>query len=157
MRWFFDTEFDEDGSTIDLISIALVSEQGTMYQACLSEGWCPAHCSEWVKENVLPHLPPANTWKSRRQVSEEIRDLVGEAPELWAYHASYDWVALCQLYGRMVDIPPTWPKFCRDLVQLMKDRGISKKDLPAQDAGGKHDALADARWVRDAWLSISTM
>jgi len=157
VRWFFDTEFDDDGRTIDLISIALVSEQGVAYQACLSDGWSPTHCSEWVKENVLPHLPPAGERKSRRQVAEEIRDLVGEAPEFWAYHADYDWVALCQLYGRMVDIPSTWPKFCRDLVQLMKDRGVAKAALPAQDAVSRHGALADARWVREAWLSIPAL
>ena len=26
LRWFFDTEFDEDGRTIDLISVGLVSD-----------------------------------------------------------------------------------------------------------------------------------
>jgi hypothetical protein len=154
VRWFFDTEFDDDGRTIDLISIALVSETGVPYQACMLDGWSPIHCSEWVKENVLPHLPPVSERKLRSQVAEEICELVGEVPELWAYYADYDWVALCQLYGRMVEIPATWPKFCRDLAQLMKDRGISKGSLPRQNASMKHDALVDARWVRDAWLSI---
>ena len=38
------------------------------------------------------------------------------------YYADYDWVALCQLYGRMLDLPGRWPMFCRDLKQLSCDK-----------------------------------
>jgi hypothetical protein len=71
-------------------------------------------------------------------------------PEVWGYFADYDWVALCQLYGRMVDLPKGFPFWCRDLKQLMNERGIEKADLPPEDPTTEHDALADARWIRAA-------
>ena len=69
-------------------------------------------------------------------------------PEFWAYYADYDWVALCQLYGTMVDLPEGWPKFCRDLKQLSVDVG-SPQHPP--DSTDEHNALADARWNRDLY------
>jgi hypothetical protein len=156
MRWFLDTEFDDNGHTIDLISIALVNEDGLSYSACLADGWSDDRCGDWVKANVLPKLPLPNMRRSRKLVAQDIAYLVGSfpAPEFWAYHADYDWVALCQLYGRMVDLPFGWPKFCFDLVQLMRDRGVAKGDLPKQDETTKHDPLADAEWVRSTWLYL---
>jgi hypothetical protein len=50
-----DTEFIEDGSTIDLISIGIVCEDGREYYAQSVE-FDHRKASEWVKENVLVHL-----------------------------------------------------------------------------------------------------
>ncbi len=155
-KWFYDTEFSENGYTIDLISIALVSDDGREYYAVSNE-FDEDSCSDWVKQNVLPHLPPCTTWKSRYQIAAEIRMLLthnNDKPELWAYFADYDHVALCQLYGRMIDLPPGFPMFTMDLKQLMVMNGIQKDQLPKQD-GAAHDALADARWVRDAFMAIN--
>lgn len=146
-RWFYDTEFHEDGRTIDLISIALVSDTGGEYYAVSSE-FNEAACNDWVKANVLPHLPPRETWKPRAVIAAEIRDLLlrgGDKPELWAYFGDYDHVALCQLYGRMVDLPKGFPFYTLDLKQMMRAHGVSKEQLPVQ-SGTEHDALADARW-----------
>lgn len=156
-RWFYDTEFNEDGRTIDLISIALVAENGHFYYAVSSE-FDEARCNPWVKEHVLPHLPPRGTdfWKSRAEIAADIRAILledGEKPELWAYFGDYDHVALCQLYGRMVDLPKGLPFLTLDLKQRMIERGIKKEDLPPQ-RGAEHDALADARWVREAFLAM---
>jgi hypothetical protein len=41
-RWFMDAEFAENGSTIKLISIALVSSSGDEYYRELSDGWTTA-------------------------------------------------------------------------------------------------------------------
>lgn len=154
MRWFFDCEFDEDGRTIDLISIAMVSEIGQTYSACLADGWSEDHCSAWVKTNVLPRLPPPNERKTREQVARDIIHIVGGKPEFWAYCSAYDWVALCQLYGPLVERPAGWPSICCDLKQLLRDWEIPKSCLLMQPEDSKHDALADALWVRDAWLSV---
>lgn len=157
-RWFLDTEFHEDGKTIDLISLAVISEGGEEHQWVSSE-FDEARCSEWVKSNVLPHLPARSFWVPRKQIADELRALFldgGNKPEVWAYFADYDWVALCQLYGRMIDLPEGFPFWCRDLKQLMVDRGIEKSQLPPQD-DAEHDALGDARWVRRAWLQIAAI
>ena len=158
MRWFLDTEFHEDGRIIDLISIALGNEAGGSYYA-VSYEFDAEKCSDWVKENVLPKLPPRGWphWKSRAQIADEIRTMLlppsGDKPEVWAYFADYDWVVLCQLYGRMIDLPKGFPFWCRDLKQLMADRGFEKRHLPEQ-SGNEHDALADAHWVRDAYVAM---
>jgi hypothetical protein len=157
-RWFYDTEFNEDGTTIDLISIALVSEFGQEYYAVSSE-FDEARCNDWVKANVLPHLPPdeSHLWKTRPEIAEDVRALLlrdGDEPELWAYFGDYDHVALCQLYGRMVDLPKGFPFLTLDLKQEMKRLGVPKERLPKQ-VGAEHDALADARWNREAWRALT--
>lgn len=157
-RIFLDTEFDEDGRTIELISIALVHEDGREYHAVSTE-FDPGHCNEWVTQNVLPHLPTDPTlWKTRKVIADDIRVFVlgdgsGGKPSFWAYFADYDWVALCQLFGRMIDLPKGFPMYCNDLKQRMATLGLNREDMPAQ-AGVYHSALEDARWVREAslWL-----
>lgn len=147
MKIWFDTEFIEDGKTIDLISIGMVAEDGREYYAEVAE--CDhSRADSWVQENVLAHL--TGETKTRAQIAQDIIEFVGDEPELWAYYADYDWVALCQLYGRMIDLPDGWPMYCRDLKQEA-DR-IGRKP-PKQD-GIEHHALADARWTKTAWEAI---
>jgi hypothetical protein len=35
----------------------------------------------------------------------------------YAYYADYDWVAFCWLFGKMIDLPDGFPKYCKDLKQ----------------------------------------
>ena len=161
MRWFIDTEFHEDGRIIDLISIALVSEAGTPYYA-ISSDFDPNICSDWVKQNVLPSLESGREfWKPRTQIAEDIRELTlygsPNGPEFWGYFCDYDWVVLCQLYGRMIDLPRGFPMFCLDLKQKMHELGISKSDLPQQDVLTLHNALDDAHWIRSAWIRVGEL
>jgi hypothetical protein len=145
MRYFVDTEFIEDGKTIDLISIGIAADDGRTYYAESTE--CDlSRASQWVKENVIPHL--TGETKSRSTIAAEIREFLGEKPEIWGYYCDYDWVALCQLYGTMMDLPAGWPKYCRDLKQWCDMLGNPK--LPGQTST-EHNALADARWNKEAW------
>lgn len=66
MRYYYDTEFLEDGSTIALISIGIVNEDGEAYYAVnaeVSESLNPDDLgkriakSDWLMKNVAPHLP----------------------------------------------------------------------------------------------------
>ncbi len=155
-RFFFDTEFNEDGRTIDLISIGVVAEDGREFYAISTE-FDPVRCNPWVRENVLPLLPPRDDpkWMTRREIADGLLVLVGsDKPEWWAYYADYDWVALCQLYGPMIALPNGWPMFCRDLKQWAVDLGNPK--LPKQK-GREHDALADAQWNREVYRLLSTI
>ncbi|WP_425991294.1 3'-5' exoribonuclease domain-containing protein [Afipia sp. DC4300-2b1] len=151
MKFWFDTEFLEDGKTIELISIGVVAEDGRTYYAETPDAYSLCAESAWLKANVLSHLTgmsqPSIT-RPRVQIAREIIEFVGEKPEFWAYYCSYDWVALCQLYGRMIDLPKGWPMFCRDVKQLCVDLGNPK--LPEQE-GQEHNALADALWTKQAW------
>lgn len=150
MRIFFDTEFIEDGKTIDLISIGMVREDGRRFYAENSE--CAlGRVDEWVKENVIPHLVGEKAWMTRAEMREAIVVFAGEKPEFWAYYADYDWVVFCQLFGRMIDLPEGWPKYCRDLKQLRDEHGNPR--VPGQ-VSGEHNALQDALWVKDTWEFI---
>ena len=52
MKYFLDTEFIEDGKTIDLISIGIVAEDGREYYAINSECDFPK-ANDWIKEKGL--------------------------------------------------------------------------------------------------------
>ena len=148
MRIWFDTEFIEDGRTIDLMSIGMVREDGEIYYAELEE--CDlSRASAWVKQNVIPNLCGGVNIRPRAVVAKELVEFAGEKPEFWAYYADYDWVALCQLFGTMMDLPKGWPMYCRDLKQLADMAG--NPTLPKQGAA-EHFALNDACWTRRAWL-----
>lgn len=151
-RVWFDTEFIEDGKTIDLLSIGLVRSDGETYYAEFAEA-DRTKADNWVKVNVIPHLKGPT--KSRIQIRDDIIRFVGESPEFWAYYADYDWVALCQIFGRMIDLPKGWPMFCRDVQQLRTHLGIL--DLPEQE-GVEHNALEDAKWTKHAheYLELCT-
>lgn len=152
-RWFLDTEFNEDGKTIELISLALVPENGEGFEWVSSE-FDESKCNDWVKANVLPHL---GSYRAPRDtIAHEVKQVLlagGHKPEIWGYFCDYDWVVLCWLYGRMVDLPKGFPFYCLDLKQEMHRLGIKKEELPEQ-TGVEHNALADARWIRDAWLTL---
>ncbi|GAA3818965.1 MULTISPECIES: polyadenylate-specific 3'-exoribonuclease AS [Amycolatopsis] len=155
MRFFYDTEFIEDGVTIDLVSIGVVDERGREFYA-VSTDFDPAKAGPWVRENVLPKLPsPADkAWRSRAQIRADLLEFFGRPPggiELWAWYAAYDHVALAQLWGTMPELPRQLPRFTRDLRQRWEDVGKPKLPLPPQNA---HDALADARFNLERWRII---
>lgn len=148
MKVWLDTEFIEDGKTIDLISIGLVREDGEVLYVENSE--CDlSRADAWVRENVITKLTGPRA--TRAEIAVMVRDFVGPSPEFWAYYADYDWVVLCQLYGRMIDLPKGWPMYCRDLKQEADRRSTR---LPQQTDGADHNALADAKWTRDSWHAL---
>lgn len=165
MRFYLDTEFQDTGKSIELISIALVSERGDEFYAVSSE-FNTDDADDWVKKNVLTKLPPFDmldgppgetTWDSRVNIAESLRAFVSNltnTPEFWAYFADYDWVVLCQLFGGMLKLPKGWPQLCLDLKQEMMRLGVSKKQLPPQSESHVHDALSDARWVCASHLAV---
>jgi hypothetical protein len=169
MRYWLDTEFIEDGKTIDLLSIGIVCEDGReFYRQFLDADWTKAN--DWVKENVLPQLAPTAEfgteewndqgfpWGSHGSVAYELRQFCNPEkygkPEFWGYYADYDWVALCQLFGTMIDLPKGWPMYCRDIKQWCDELGNPK--LPEQGKG-EHHALADAKWNLKAWVFLEEM
>jgi hypothetical protein len=161
MIYDLDTEFIEDGKTIDLISLALVAADGRkLYIEFTDVDWSKA--DDWVNKNVKPHLwsqrenkAEGNAWvrdggiggfMNREEAAREVRAFLDPErygkPEIWGYFADYDWCAFCQLFGKMVDLPEGYPMFCRDIQQLCMDKG--NLALPIPD--GEHHALDDAMW-----------
>jgi hypothetical protein len=147
VRYFYDTEFIEDGRTIDLISIGVVAEDGREYYAVSTE-FDPERAGTWVRTHVLPKLPPpaSQLWRSRSRIRADLEKFFGvdgpEPIELWAWVAAYDHVALCQLWGPMTGLPKAIPRFTRELRQLWEDHGCPRMPPRPRDV---HDALVDAR------------
>jgi hypothetical protein len=150
VRVFYDLEFGDTRDVISLVSVGAVAEDGREYYGVSSE-FDPLAVHPWVRDTVLPQLPPASTWKPRAQLRDELADFLGPDPVLWAWYGAYDHVALCQLWGGMTDLPRQVPRFTLDVRQLWEHLG--RPPLPRQEAG-LHDALADARHVKVRWEAL---
>jgi hypothetical protein len=156
VRYFYDCEFIEDGRTIELVSIGMVSEDGREFYAVSTE-FDPARAIPWVRDNVLDKLPsPADpAWRSRERIRTELLEFLlapGEPIELWAWMAGYDHVVLCQLWGDMRALPRALPRFTHELRQLWET--VGSPTLPAAPPD-QHDALADARHNLARWHALS--
>lgn len=161
VRYFYDTEFVEDGHTIDLVSIGIVCEDGRELYAVSSEFDVAKLCANpWLVENVWPYLPQHQkscrcrhghldlddpAVRPRAQIARMVRDFLtagaGKA-ELWAWYGAYDHVALAQLFGRMIDLPDGVPMWTNDLRQ--EAQRLGNPTMPEQETK-EHHALADAR------------
>lgn len=83
----------------------------------------------------------------------------------YAYYADYDWVGFCWLFGKMIDLPNGFPKYCIDLKQelerLNETLGYNKDDKGKsyriqEHSGypilvGEHNALNDAKWNKQLY------
>jgi len=150
MKYFFDTEFFDRGTTIDLISIAMVSEDNReLYFINTSIDVEELRQDKWLNDNVVSKFEydNPNIWLTPDEIRSEIIEFVNCGnPEFWADYASYDWVVLCQLFGRMLDIPKHWPKFCMDIQNFKK---IANPTLKLPDLNNnKHHPLDDAKNVK---------
>lgn len=190
MKIFYDTEFIEDGRTIDLISIGMVAEDGReLYLVSEKIERDPLYsriCTHnWLMANVVPHLPlhirydgsphigqpnspnifprrsghftldaGDNRIVSRRYIRNAVRGFILATPdvELWAWYGAYDHVLLAQMFGPMVNLPEGIPMWTNDLRQEVHRLG--NPPTPEQ-SGDEHNALADARHVRDMYAALS--
>src|SRR5699024_7994901 len=101
VRYFYDTEFIEDGQTIELVSIGIVAEDGREFYA-VSTDFDPSRANAWVRENVLDKLPSPRdpVWKPKDTIRREVLDFLTQDKtpiQLWAWVGAYDHVVLAQL------------------------------------------------------------
>ena len=157
-RYFYDTEFIENGTTIELISIGVACEDGREYYAISTE-FDPARAGNWVRRHVLDKLPSPGdkAWRNRRVIRDELVAFFGAGDgdvELWAWYAAYDHVVLAQLWGTMPELPRSIPRFTKELRQLWEDA-----DFPVIPDSGpeQHHALADARLNLARWRAIVSL
>jgi hypothetical protein len=155
MRFFYDCEFIEDGTTIDLVSIGMVDENGREFYAVSTE-FDASRAISWVRRNVLAQLPPPAdpVWRSRERIRADLLAFLGppdEPIELWAWMSAYDHVVLAQLWGDMRALPRHIPRFTHELRQRWEDVGCPPLPEPPSD---QHDALADARHNLARWHAL---
>lgn len=181
---------------IDLISIGIYREDGKSYH-CLSSEYRFKDASDWVRENVIApiyiqgvhgdgrnHFNTKNFHKyygkKNSVIADEVREFFGcwrdqhfwrapEEIEVYGYYADYDWVLLCSLFGRMIDLPKGFPMYCKDLKQMLDDCYMyqenkypnetrleswlkyckSHPEYPVNKQ--EHNAVADAKWNKDLY------
>lgn len=169
-RYYLDTEFIDDGKTIDLISIGIVGDDDKKMMYAVNKECDFSKASDWVLKNVLKpmgldtettsenihlkYLGHTADCMSRSSILHNVKHFLGSDKfELWASYASYDWVAFCQLFGKMVDLPENYPMFIHDTEQLRKILGIKVEDFPLKN--GSHNALEDAIYVREVVRALA--
>ena len=148
MRYFLDTEFNGFGGA--LLSLALVPEDGEEFYVTLD---CADPLVAWVERNVMPYLDTVpvglvSPRLSRREAADALSAYLAAdpAPELVA-----DWpedlTQFCSLLmtgpGTMVPVPPL-------TFRLVPLQGFS----PAANSAVPHNALHDARSLRDHFASV---
>lgn len=161
MKFFIDTEFIDDGKTIELISIGVVAENGYTFYAESSE-FDESKADDWVKANVI------NKLKGNPKPLKEIRhDLIYwidkcrgyQAPEFWCYYGSWDWLLFCRTVsrdGRLLTIPNQYPNLFYELVQYANDAGCPHLiSIMKSENKNVHNALDDAKWTHEVYNAIS--
>ena len=160
MRYWFDSEFHDDGTTIELISIGVVSEDGREYYAESCE-YAQDRASPWIQKHVLPQLRCTQR-PTRKIIRDEIARFFSDpqdvenlpsSPEFWAYCGEYDWIVLRQLFGDLMAWPRGWPVLAMDVEQWRLQ--LNAPNFRPQ-ALGKHNALADARYTRSCWQELTS-
>ena len=171
MKVWYDTEFWEQGNQHPIVPISygFVREDGQ--ELYLIDEAAPlaeiANQHDWLRENVLPHLPvhverrPAGDYYvvewdedhpdidavvSPGRIRHMIEGFLTSTPdlELWAWYSAYDHVVLAQTFGTMSEMPKGIPYYTNDLRQLIP----GDVRVPVRKAETEHDALADALWAR---------
>jgi hypothetical protein len=68
--------------------------------------------------------------------------------EFYGYYADYDWVVICWIFGRMIDMPKGFPFYCKDLKQMLDEANVGDDWLQdnCPQSEDEHNALADAKW-----------
>ena len=122
--------------------------------------------------------------KSNKQIVDEIKMFIGTKetvenyeevkhllnPQFYGYYSAYDHVALCWLFGKMIDLPKGFPMYCNDLKQefdricIEREKNWMKesenkfdmethlKTLPNYPKQtNEHNALADAKWNKQLY------
>lgn len=185
MRYFYDTEFIEDGRTIDLISIGIVADDGREYYAVsrdVTRGRLNRRIRkhEWLMANVVRALPkPYGDWnnhmpkswlfdynsplvKDRKTIRSEVRQFIlgPEDDEMLPY------VELWADHGAYDHVVLSQLWGC--MIDLPEGMPMFTNDIQQearaaglshkdlpQQTAGQHNALEDARHCKARWWAIA--
>lgn len=156
-----DAEFIETEREIDLVSLAVVADDGREFYA-VSDEHDPVPANEFVRNMVLPQLEPAGhpAWMSRAAIRQNLVRLVGDAiPRFWSWGgAPYDWLVIAHLFEVAERVPDGWRYTAYDITQLAEQCGYQVDPLDArlpQPPPNAHHALADARWAQQVLAALT--
>lgn len=184
-KYWLDTEFIEDGKTIDLVSIGIVAEDGReLYLQ--RPGATFAHATDWVARNVFPSLVHFDMARMQRSCTEQpmgmsIYDKDGRCSRDCPWRSPREFrdeiIAFCdpeshgkpEFWGYYADYD--WVVLCQLFGTMMglpkgwpmycrdiKQLCDDKGNPPLPEQGkGEHHALADARWNKVAWEFLGSL
>lgn len=135
---WLDTEFNSYKGA--LISLALVDAEGREFYEVLE---CEAPYP-WVKANVLPHLGKASV--SKQELQAALSDFLRQYS---AIHVIADWPEDIQHFCETLI---TGPGYRIDTPLLTME---VRRDLNSDKSLIPHNALSDARAIRDAHLMVT--
>lgn len=137
-KLFIDCEFNEFGG--DLISMALVSEDGEEFYEVL-ELENDEKYGSWVFANVVPWLDKDSIDKQTFQ--DKLRSFLNQYEEV---HIIADWPDDIRYFCQSVIIGPGMCMATPLNLTMQIDR-----ELSTETSRVPHNALADARAIRDSW------
>lgn len=154
MLAYIDSEFHEDRDTPPvLISFACVGADGReFYWADHDVVSYDALRGTWAQANVIPNLAILDhvpTWGGEAELRAGLEALFADQPddsvETAGWYSSYDFYLLCRAFGGLLHLPRPFARWHRDLATCAPRRRSKHEVANACE----HNALADARWVRD--------
>lgn len=169
MKVFFDTEFTGLHQNTTLISIGMISEEGSKFYYELND-YDPTQIDTWLQENVMNNLA-VNGAKvditypglgNTQEVVKALKDYLcsWDEVEMWSDCLSYDWVLFNQLFGHAFNIPKNVYYIPFDICTLMKIKGVDpdiNREEFAGIEGAKHNALHDAKVIKACYERLMSM
>ncbi|QMV16209.1 3'-5' exoribonuclease domain-containing protein [Vibrio spartinae] len=172
MRIFLDTEFTGLTQHTELLSLALLDEDGREFYAEFTERHGQS-VDPWLEKHVIRHMHWLNHPESQPEVILSAEKTWLFAPtadivaalrewlmaydhiEMWADCPAYDWVLFSQLFGGSMHLPQPLSYIVNDLATLLTchdiDPLISRTTLLPADQhpqGQQHNAMYDAYLLR---------
>ncbi len=157
MKIFFDTEFTGLQQDTDLMSIAMVTEDGREFYAELND-YRKHKVDNWIQFNVLDNFTGKNVIPEEELKTQIIKFLEPyDKVEMWSDCLAYDWVLFCQIFSHAFQIPKQIYYIPFDICTLMKIKGVDP-DINREEFSGiqgiKHNALHDAKVIKKCYEKL---
>lgn len=158
MLIFFDTEFTELGLDARLISIGLVTEDGQHeFYSELEDTYQLDHCSDFVRESVLPLLQGGNARMSLQELTLKLAKWLEEFDEsvqLATDSLHWDWPWIQKIFSD----PNLWPINLAAKPLILGQNPELELAIETAFTGGlrRHHALDDAKANRIGWVALES-
>lgn len=175
---FFDMEFTGLHKDTTLLSLGMVAENGQEFYAELTD-YDKSQIDDWLYKNVLKNFRfqdlcihyqdyySDQSWVEMKNDKVKLRELLLKwlsqfnKVEIWSDCLSYDWVLFNDIFGHAFNIPDNVCYMPFDICTLFKMKGINpdinreKFANMKSKKGNKHNALWDAKVIRECYYKLS--